>query len=99
MPTAHSKSQLPLDISVETIISVILICIGLVSEAEELQPISWRIWAGNLEREGGGAGPFQGLEDRIGFIDIRVYLFSAFTPRSDLMVYSGLNGFLGTWVE
>ena len=63
---------LPLDVSIETILSVVFICIGLVLGAEELKPISWRVWAGNTERESGGGGPFQGLEDRLGFVDIRV---------------------------
>ena len=40
--------------------------------AEELKPISWRVWAGQVERQSGGGGPFQGLEDRVGFVDIRV---------------------------
>lgn len=62
---------LPLDVSIETILSVVFICVGLVLGAEELKPISWRVWAGNMERESGGGGPFQGLEDRLGFVDIR----------------------------
>ena len=64
--------SLPLDISIETILSVVFICAGLVLGAEELKPISWRLWAGKMERESGGGGPFQGLEDRFGFVDIRV---------------------------
>lgn len=38
---------------------------------EELQPTSWRVWAGKVEREGKG-GPWTALEERIGFVDIRV---------------------------
>lgn len=49
-----------------------MICVGLVVGAEELKPITWRVWAGKVERESGGGGPFQGLEDRLGFVDIRV---------------------------
>ena len=54
---------------------------GLVLGAEELKPISWRVWAGRIEREkevgregkgGVGGNPFQGLEERVGFMDIRV---------------------------
>lgn len=63
---------LPLDISIETILSVAFICFGLVLGADKLKPISWRVWAGRAERESGGGGPFQGLEDRLGFVDIRV---------------------------
>lgn len=70
----HLAAGLPLDISIETVLSVVFICVGLVLGAEELKPISWRVWAGRAERESGGGGPFQGLEDRLGFVDIRVGL-------------------------
>ena len=49
-----------------------MICVGLVIGAEDLKPITWRVWAVKVERESGGGGPFQGLEDRLGFVDIRV---------------------------
>lgn len=39
--------------------------------AEQLQPIEWRVWAGKVEKEMNG-GPYMGLEERIGFVDIRV---------------------------
>ena len=52
--------------------SVIMICVGLVVGAEDLKPITWKVWAGQVEKESGGGGPFQGLEDRLGFVDIRV---------------------------
>ena len=54
-----------------------MICVGLVVGAEELKPITWRVWAGKVERESGGGGPFQGLEDRLGFVDIRVGIISS----------------------
>lgn len=63
--------RLPLDISLETIFSVFLVCVGLVLGAEELKPITWRVWAGKAERESRGGGPFQALEERLGFMDIR----------------------------
>lgn len=69
---SSAAASLPLDISLETIISVAFICVGLVLGAEELKPITWRVWAGKAERESGGGGPFQGLEERQGFVDIRV---------------------------
>ncbi|KAL6718081.1 hypothetical protein ACLMJK_004166 [Lecanora helva] len=62
----------PLDISLETLTSVLAICVGLVLGADELKPIKWRKWAGKVERDSGGGGPFQGLEERLGFVDIRV---------------------------
>lgn len=39
--------------------------------SEQLQPIEWRVWAGKVERERKG-GPYMGLEERMGFVDIRV---------------------------
>lgn len=71
-PSQAPSIGLPLDISIETILSVAFICIGLVLGAEELKPIKWRVWAGKAERGNGGGGPFQGLDDRFGFVDIRV---------------------------
>ncbi|KAI4282557.1 MAG: hypothetical protein L6R38_002854 [Xanthoria sp. 2 TBL-2021] len=73
-PTASSSpapTALPLDISIETVVSVVLICVGLVMDAEQLKPINWQVWAGQVEKESGGGGPFQGLENRVGFMDIR----------------------------
>ncbi|MCJ1226019.1 hypothetical protein MMC12_002668 [Toensbergia leucococca] len=64
-------ASLPLDISLETIASVLIICVGLVLGAEKFKPISWRVWAGGIESDQGGAGPFEGLESRVGFLDIR----------------------------
>jgi membrane magnesium transporter 1 len=59
------------------VISTVLVCLGLVAGADRLKPISWNVWAGNIEREGGGANPYRGLEARAGFLDIRVYGMSA----------------------
>ncbi|KAA6410977.1 MAG: hypothetical protein FRX48_05288 [Lasallia pustulata] len=79
-PSLHTTSisttaSLPLDITLETIVSVLVICVGLVWGAEALKPISWRVWAGGVEREKamgrGGAGPYEGLEARVGFWDVR----------------------------
>ena len=39
--------------------------------SEPLKPISWSQWAGQIEQEGGGRNPFRGLDDRVGFMDIR----------------------------
>ena len=44
-------TSLPLDITIETLISVALLCVAIVMGAEELKPISWRVWAGGIERE------------------------------------------------
>ena len=69
--SSSGVADVPLDISLETIVSVLAICIGIVFGADQLQPISWRIWAGQQDKSGEG-GPYQGLEDRMGFVDIRV---------------------------
>jgi hypothetical protein len=80
-----SSTSLPIDISIETIVSIFLVCLGLVLGSPELRPIQWRVWAGKIEREGekgftNGSGdvdkdyvgnPFKLLESRPGFVDIR----------------------------
>ncbi|MCJ1291511.1 hypothetical protein MMC34_003056 [Xylographa carneopallida] len=69
-----SSSSLPLDISLETLASVLLICVGLVLGAEELRPISWRVWAGRVQKGKGQPGEgYEWLEGgkRKGFLDIR----------------------------
>ena len=76
---------MPLDISIETIIAIILVCCGLVSGSPQLRPIQWRVWAGKIEREGEQGfletngevakdyigNPFKALESRPGFVGIR----------------------------
>ncbi|KAJ6257407.1 hypothetical protein Dda_8296 [Drechslerella dactyloides] len=77
-------SSLPLDITLETLISVALLLVGIVSSGCELKPISLRKWAGLLESgrvaaegvdansaKGKGKGLFDGLEERPGFLDVR----------------------------
>jgi membrane magnesium transporter 1 len=82
---ASTVASLPIDISIETIVAVFTICLGLVLGTPELRPIEWRVWAGKIEREGekgfsSGDGqvdkdymgnPFRVLESRPGFVDIR----------------------------
>ncbi|OAL33420.1 hypothetical protein AYO20_07276 [Fonsecaea nubica] len=67
----HKNAALPLDIKLETLVSVFLACFGLVLGSDPLKPVSWSAWAGQIEREGGLANPFRGLEERVGFMDIR----------------------------
>jgi membrane magnesium transporter 1 len=78
-------TSLPIDIMFETIISISLVCTGLVLGTSELRPIQWRVWAGKIEREGEKGfvnsdgqvdkdyfgNPFRLLETRPGFVDIR----------------------------
>jgi len=75
------KINIPLDIILETIISVLLLCVGVVLGSQSLKPIQWNVWAGRLERSKeareihgvgvGGGNPFASLEERPGFLDIR----------------------------
>lgn len=67
----HKSTALPVDIQVETIVAVALSCLGLVLGSQPLKPISWSTWAGRIEKEG-DVNPFASLENRVGFMDIRV---------------------------
>ncbi|OCL09980.1 hypothetical protein AOQ84DRAFT_8382 [Glonium stellatum] len=80
--SAHSISsstaqQLPLDIVLELLASVLIVCIGVVQAAPALKPIRWSEWAGKVERDerrspgDGNGNPFRGLEERRGFLDVR----------------------------
>ncbi|KAJ5767199.1 uncharacterized protein N7511_004815 [Penicillium nucicola] len=66
-----SSTVLPHDIIAETLVSVLIVSIGLVLGAEKLKPVSWRDWAGAIERDGGARNPFLSLEERYAFWDIR----------------------------
>ncbi|EMD01096.1 hypothetical protein BAUCODRAFT_144667 [Baudoinia panamericana UAMH 10762] len=75
------KVNLPVDITIETLVSVVLLCAGVVLSSANLKPIQWNVWAGNLERSKdaratkevgvGGGNPYAALEERSGFLDIR----------------------------
>jgi hypothetical protein len=67
-----TSSALPQDIIVEVLVAVVIVSVGLVLGAEKLKPISWRDWAGEIERNGGARNPYLSLEERHGFWDIRV---------------------------
>ncbi|CAJ2513307.1 Uu.00g014260.m01.CDS01 [Anthostomella pinea] len=87
LPTTQSGSttSLPIDITIETVLATLMICLGLVSGTSRLRPIQWRVWAGQIEREGEAGftnssgevekdyvgNPFRLLESRPGFVDIR----------------------------
>ncbi|KAJ5166784.1 Magnesium transporter [Penicillium canariense] len=66
-----SSTALPPDIIVEVLVAVLVVSIGLVLSADKLKPISWRDWAGEIERDGGARNPYLSLEERYGFWDIR----------------------------
>ena len=75
------KASLPIDITIETLFSVLLLCVGVVLSSPELKPIQWSKWAGTLEKskearavkEAGvpPGNPYAGLEERPGFWDVR----------------------------
>lgn len=83
--TPATVNTLPIDISIETIVALLMTIFGLVLGTPELRPIRWRVWAGKIEREGekgflGADGepakdfvgnPFRALESRPGFVDVR----------------------------
>jgi hypothetical protein len=80
-----ASAALPLDITIETITSIVIVCLGMVLGTPDLRPIQWRVWAGKIEREGEQGfldsegvvakdyvgNPFRRLESRPGFVDIR----------------------------
>ncbi|KAJ5332571.1 Magnesium transporter [Penicillium brevicompactum] len=66
-----ASTALPQDIIIETLVSVLVVSIGLVLSAQKLKPVSWRDWAGEIERDGGARNPYLSLEERYGFWDIR----------------------------
>lgn len=81
---ANPTLNLPLDITLETLISVLLLCVGVVTSSPDLKPIQWRVWAGRMEKDkaaknaplgadglGPRGNPYQGLEERPGFLDVR----------------------------
>jgi len=84
-PQAGTASSLPLDITIETIVATLIISFGLVLGTSTLRPIQWRVWAGQIERQGEAGfknssgevdkayigNPYRLLESRPGFVDIR----------------------------
>ncbi|KAK2750510.1 hypothetical protein FQN55_002110 [Onygenales sp. PD_40] len=66
--SAHS---IPLDITLETLVAILFVTLGLVLGSEKLRPISWSVWAGEIEKNGGVGNPFRGFEERPGFWDVR----------------------------
>ncbi|KAI9862452.1 MAG: hypothetical protein M1813_004302 [Trichoglossum hirsutum] len=62
---------LPTDITLETLLATLLLSLGLIQHSSRgFQPVSWRAWAGQVEKDG-RASPFGGLEARTGFWDVR----------------------------
>lgn len=55
--------------------------LGLVLGAEKLKPVSWSMWAGEIEREGGARNPYLFMEERYGFWDVRVSFMLSYIWR------------------
>ncbi|KAI9779325.1 MAG: hypothetical protein M1839_007433 [Geoglossum umbratile] len=70
-PSATAATTLPADILVETLVSTVLLAVALVLGSPGFTPISWREWAGKIERDGGGDNPYLAVERRDGFLDVR----------------------------
>ncbi|KAI5300153.1 hypothetical protein KEM56_002684, partial [Ascosphaera pollenicola] len=66
-----SSHTIPLDIILETLAAVIFVTVGLVLGSEKLRPITWSVWAGDIEEKGGHDNPFRAYEDGLGFWDVR----------------------------
>ena len=47
-----AHAPLPLDITLELLLSVLLLCAGIVLTSETLKPIQWAEWSGKISREG-----------------------------------------------
>ncbi|GAB7366040.1 hypothetical protein MBLNU230_g7609t1 [Neophaeotheca triangularis] len=79
--TTTEPSPLPLDILLETLLSTLLLCTGIVLSSQPLKPLQMHLWAGRLEKRKDarvvskfgdvGGNPYAGLEERVGFLDVR----------------------------
>ncbi|KAF1988417.1 hypothetical protein K402DRAFT_23510 [Aulographum hederae CBS 113979] len=49
--SSGNKHPLPLDIVLELLVSITVLCAGIVLAAPKLKPISWRVWAREKETE------------------------------------------------
>ncbi|KAF2182257.1 hypothetical protein K469DRAFT_587442 [Zopfia rhizophila CBS 207.26] len=50
--TSTQKTPLPLDITLELLVSILILSTGIVLSSPSLKPIQWARWAGKIEREG-----------------------------------------------
>ena len=97
--SASPTAQLPLDIILELLVSMLIVCIGVVLAAPALRPIRWSVWAGKVEKDerrgpgDGNGNPFCGLEERRGFLDVRVSFSRSGKLRWDE------NHVQGAWVN
>lgn len=69
--SSTGQSSLPLDIVIELLVAVFVLCLGIVGSSMALKPIEWRKWAGEVEKSARAENPFRILEERTGFWDVR----------------------------
>lgn len=50
--TAFTNTPLPLDITLELLVGVLLLSTGIVISADKLKPIQYAKWAGQISRDG-----------------------------------------------
>lgn len=53
-PSASVSAEitpLPLDITIETIVSLLVLCTGVVLGAPSFRPIQWPVWAASVDKE------------------------------------------------
>lgn len=48
-----TQTALPLDITLEALVSTLMLCAGIVLSSPELKPIAWRTWANSVEQKEG----------------------------------------------
>ena len=82
-------------IKIETVVSVLLLCLAVVLNSAEMKPVKWREWASKQERENprylhpflksvANTSTSNILENRPGFIDIRA-------KRTEFLAKKGLE--------
>ncbi|KAF2431103.1 hypothetical protein EJ08DRAFT_198626 [Tothia fuscella] len=49
--TSTPNPTIPLDIILETLISISILCVGIVLGQPDLRPIEWRVWACEAEKD------------------------------------------------
>jgi hypothetical protein len=50
--TAFANTPLPLDITIELLVGVLILSTGIVASADKLKPIQYAKWAGQISRDG-----------------------------------------------
>ncbi|KAF2094583.1 hypothetical protein NA57DRAFT_80384 [Rhizodiscina lignyota] len=80
-------TSLPLDITIETLLSLLVLCTGIVIGAPSLRPIQWAVWASSVEKE-----DHVSLEQRRALVEEKVR--AGGTVGNPFAVLDQRNGFL-----